>query len=261
MIGKIARHTGKWLSVAAMAGGIWYLAKARNPVTPPQPLGKYKGPVKIDLSHGHHVGITLGSKIPSQREISEFQLGTGRRVITVNFFYPFDKDYPFPSETLDEIAGNGSYSIISWEPDPSGPRASSHNNVLKEINRGELDDYMTQWFTKAAEWKGELILRWAHEFNLPNRINPYAGMPKEFVDAYNRMCSIRDRAGATNVLLAWSPNFEPLDNIAGADGNSYRIEDFYPKDRCVNVKGLSGYNRGIRQKRTIHRKTPGGRGK
>ena len=117
--------------------------------------------------------------------------------------------------------------MISWQPTPG----------LEPIINGEWDDYLASYAAAVAAYGAPVLLRFAHEMNLPQM--PWFGPPATFIAAWQRAHAAFAAANARNVLWVWSPY---VHGRGVAD-----LRPFFPGPRLVDWLALDGYNWGRRR--------------
>lgn len=164
-------------------------------------------------------------------------------------FYSAWGDKPtqqFPLRMIETIDKMGSVPMITWEPwvvdfdqrlRPNlPPLAEREYALLASIARGDYDFYITQWARSAAQYKGPLLIRFAHEMNDPYRYpwGPQNGnRPEDFVAAWQHVHRIFQKMEATNVLWVWSPHI-----------SMPWFEFYYPGAEYVDWIGIGVLNYG-----------------
>ncbi len=113
---------------------------------------------------------------------------------------------------------------LEWNVSPAELRSG--------ILSGKYDANMRMVLSALARFKSPVIIRWAQEpESKTGRFTWSNWNPADYTNAFNRMCGIiRDML--PNAKIMWSPKGEK--NLA----------DYYPKDDCVDIVGLSvfGYD-------------------
>jgi hypothetical protein len=145
----------------------------------------------------------------------------------------------FPTASVQAVAATGAVPEITWEPWNNNLGPAANPFPLSEIASGSFDEYIAQFASAAAEWKGPLYLRLAQEMNgnwYPWDVGVNGNTDAEYVAAWRHVYGLFQAAGATNVSWIWSPNVMWK---AGTDPSAS-----YPGADVVNVIGLDGYNAG-----------------
>ncbi len=109
------------------------------------------------------------------------------------------------------------------------------------INAGTYDGYLTSVANGLAALPYPVFLRWDIEMNITSYgYEPTGGAGTggpSFVKAWQRVWSLFNAAGASNVAFVWCPNTN-----SPFDPHSWR--PFYPGDAYVDWIGVDGYNWG-----------------
>ncbi|HUB70650.1 MAG TPA: glycosyl hydrolase, partial [Acidimicrobiales bacterium] len=105
------------------------------------------------------------------------------------------------------------------------------------IASGDYDQYLRSAAQQAVAWHGPIMVRFAHEMNLPG--SPFGpgqngNTPANFIAAWRHVVTVFRQTGATNVSWVWSPNVDC--------GGDCPFRAFYPGDQWVDWVGLDGYN-------------------
>lgn len=116
--------------------------------------------------------------------------------------------------------------MLSWEPWQG----------LEPIVRGEWDAHLRAFAQSMAAHGKPLLLRFAHEMNLPQI--PWFGPPETFRAAWHRVRAAFRDAGASNVQWVWSP-------YANGPGIA-DLRAYFPGHALVDWPALDGYNWGRR---------------
>jgi mannan endo-1,4-beta-mannosidase len=116
--------------------------------------------------------------------------------------------------------------MLSWEPWQG----------VEPIIRGEWDAHLGAFARSVAAHGKPLLLRFAHEMNLPQI--PWYGPAETFRAAWRRVRSAFDDAGAANVHWVWSP-------YATGPGIP-DLRPYFPPAPLVDWLALDGYNWGRR---------------
>jgi Glycosyl hydrolase family 26 len=136
---------------------------------------------------------------------------------------------------MNALEGTGITPIITWDPQLS----TGAGIPLSQIVAGDYNAYIIASAKLAAAAKGTLMIRFAHEMNLPSSsfgpsIN--GNTPAEFIAAWRHVVELFRENGATNVQWIWSPNVYCNGQCPFAQ--------FYPGDAYVDWVALDGYNYG-----------------
>ncbi|SFL10650.1 Glycosyl hydrolase family 26 [Paenibacillus sp. 1_12] len=121
----------------------------------------------------------------------------------------------FPIQQADNVKAMGGSLQIGWEP----------RYGLDDV----LDDEYVRTFAKEAKASGiPVFLRYASEMN--GAWVPWYGDPVKYIEKFQLIHKIM-KEEAPNVVMVWSPNFMPMDNI----------DAYYPGDDYVDWIGYSLY--------------------
>ncbi|MCR8631362.1 glycoside hydrolase family 26 protein [Paenibacillus radicis (ex Xue et al. 2023)] len=121
----------------------------------------------------------------------------------------------FPVKTAETVKALGGALQIGWEP----------RYGLDDVQ----DDEYVRTFAREAKASGiPVFLRYASEMN--GAWVPWHGNPKKYIEKFRLIHKIM-KEEAPNVVMVWSPNFMPMDNI----------DDYYPGDEYVDWIGYSLY--------------------
>ncbi|WP_240418192.1 glycoside hydrolase family 26 protein [Paenibacillus periandrae] len=121
----------------------------------------------------------------------------------------------FPIQQADNVKAMGGSLQIGWEP----------RYGLDDV----LDDEYVRTFAKEAKASGiPVFLRYASEMN--GAWVPWHGDPVKYIEKFRLIHNIM-KEEAPNVVMVWSPNFMPMDNI----------DAYYPGDEYVDWIGYSLY--------------------
>ena len=140
---------------------------------------------------------------------------------------------PFPENFCRFAERRDVVPVITWEP--WEPWTDWYAR-LADIAEGKEDDRIGQWAEQARRFRRPILLRFAHEMNgdwYPWSVGKDpAQRPEDYVAAWRRIHALFQERRADNVRFVWSPNFEPVDNLAS----------YYPGDDVVDWIGLDVYN-------------------
>lgn len=213
-------------------------AAARSSVAPDSPLFALdassasrprSAEPKNALTPGH---IGLGvypAGFPVNRDaLTRYTAVAGRPPAIVHYFRNWGRDQAFDPAAAQLVHEVGAVPMISWQPTAG----------LEPIANGEWDDYLAAYAPAVAAYGHPLLLRFAHEMNLPQI--PWFGPAATFLAAWRRVHGAFAAAGAQNVQWVWSPYV----NARGvADLSSY-----FPGEALVDWPALDGYNWGRRRR-------------
>lgn len=190
--------------------------------TPPPPVPPVSGtPTKI-----------YGVATETSSEVAKFNTNSGKSVNVVSIYKSFYWDKNFPTTEAQQISSTGATVMITWEPwEPNG-NATQPAYALRTIVNGNHDAMVRTWATQIKAWGKPLLLRFAHEMN--GNWYPWgtgnSNVASEYVQAWNKVRSIFNSVGVTNVTWVWSPNVD------------FPLPVYYPGDAAVDMIAVDGYN-------------------
>jgi beta-mannanase len=152
----------------------------------------------------------------------------GQPPAIVHYFQRMSPPSAFDPAASDLVHDAGAVPLLSWEPWQG----------LEPIVRGEWDAHLSAFAHAVAAHGKPLLLRFAHEMNLPQI--PWFGPPETFRQAWHRVRRAFDDAGATNVRWVWSP-------YANGPGIA-DLRPYFPGPGLVDWPALDGYNWGRRSR-------------
>lgn len=165
-------------------------------------------------------------------EVAKFNTNAGKPVNVVSIYKSFFWDKNFPTTEAQQISSTGPTVMITWEPwEPNG-NATQPIYALRSIVNGNHDALIRTWATQIKMWGKPLLLRFAHEMN--GNWYPWgtanSNTSSEYVQAWNKVRSIFNSVGVTNVTWVWSPNVD------------FPLSIYYPGDSSVDLIAVDGYN-------------------
>jgi hypothetical protein len=193
---------------------------------PEHPTTQAAGPVAL--------GIT-GADTPSDPVgLNAYESVVGRAPAADMIFQNWSEPLYYQSQ-MNALEGTGITPIITWDPE----LFTGVGIPLSQIVAGDYDSYIIASAKLAAAWQGTLLIRFAHEMNLPG--SPFGpdvqgNTPSEFIAAWRHVVTQFRENGAANVQWIWSPNVY-------CNGQC-PFTQFYPGDAYVDWVGLDGYNYG-----------------
>src|SRR5512136_1987857 len=95
--------------------------------------------------------------------IGDFTKRFGIKPSVVLFFRDFK--WPFPTEYVEKLAGEGVTPMIGWEP-VSYDRMHPLRITLADIDSGIYDLYVRDFAVACKIWGHPILIRWGHEFNV-----------------------------------------------------------------------------------------------
>ena len=190
--------------------------------------------------------VMLGAYLPGDGwdvdEIVRFNKASAKPLSFVTLFTAFSHNWERQlTVQATNIYSHGAIPLVSLMPvDMSDPE----RNLLPEIASGRWDAYLNEWIAGLLQWVASypasqrpmIMMRFAHEFN--GDWYPYSGTPSEYVDAWQHVHRLFQRAGANNfVEWVWNANHISYDEHDD-------ITRYYPGDSFVDWTSLDGYNWG-----------------
>jgi hypothetical protein len=163
----------------------------------------------------------------------------------------------FPVKEADWLFDRGIVPMLTWEPwkppDVFGTVVNDQPRFsLKRIVDGKWDGYLTRYAKEIARYGGPVMLRPMHEMD--GFWYPWSGSaqvsegnsPLEYIRAWRHMWRIFRDAGASNVTWVWSVN-----HLSVPDTADNQIRNYWPGKRYVDWVGVSGFNWGTANPRTV----------
>jgi hypothetical protein len=172
-----------------------------------------------------------------KRGITNYEERLGRKIKIDHHFYHWYQ--PMPGRIVQWDVRNGRIPMISWEP---------FDVYLNDIIQGQYDRHIRRKARALRSLRpARVFLRWAHEMNGywyswggPNQNDePLLNGPAKWIAAYQRIHTLFEQEGATNVVWVWGPNNESVPN---EPWNNYMA--YYPGDAYVDWVAVSGFNWG-----------------
>jgi mannan endo-1,4-beta-mannosidase len=156
--------------------------------------------------------------------VSRYVARAGRSPAIVHYFRRWTGEPTFDPAVAGFVHDLGAVPMISWEPWQG----------LDAIVDGAWDAVLADYARAVADHGQPLLLRFAHEMNLPQI--PWFGPAATFRAAWERVRAAFDDAGATNVRWVWSP-------YANGPGVA-ELSEYFPGTGLVDWPALDGYNWG-----------------
>lgn len=186
-------------------------------VEEPLPLNQQLG--KFEPTGGTYLGLYMaGKREKSNPELVDDIYGKNHAIYLTYTHWRqkyADTDSYFPLSFAAKAKKVGSAIQIGWEP----------SNGLNDVKD---DEYVRQFAREAKQSGVPVFLRFASEMN--GEWVPWSGDPKKYIEKFRLVSKIM-KEEAPNVIMVWSPNFLPRDNI----------DPYYPGDAWVDWVGLSLY--------------------
>jgi Bacterial Ig-like domain (group 3)/NHL repeat len=230
------KHPFRVAMVAALAAVgflTWVVpsATAGQPKVSAHPVGQLNRPLAQPPvpTTGAYLGIDTGG---SSSTLSGIESHIGRIAAVVSYYTGFFGAPPI--STMDEVSSQGSIPMVSWTCRP--PDAAVADGEYDGLIRADARAYKA--FGKPV------FLRWFWEMNLPDPVPANAAclglgltdaqQESDYIAAYQRIWTIFQQLGATNVAFVWAPS---------AAHSSPSAIPFYPGSNYVNWIGTDIYDR------------------
>ncbi len=195
---------------------------------------------------GTYLGISLHDK--QYDLVDTLEKSINKNFAIVGYYAAWgDVNNSFDLGFASTLKENNKIPLITWEPwvpisgyDRSESVVNEPAFLLKNINSGQYDKYITIYAKSIRNYGGEVMLRFAHEMN--GNWYPWGSTfntPNEYVSAWQHVHDIFEANGATNATWVWSPNeiYEDAHVPFASD-----ILKFYPGDAYVDWVGFSSFN-------------------
>jgi hypothetical protein len=188
--------------------------------------------------------VSFGINVPgdSQVLIDQAAGAAGARPSIDNIFVKLDSS--FGTATLQRIAARGMQPMVTLEPwswRSSWGQAEQPRYQLKSITAGAYDVQLRAIATAVAGYRGQVILRYAHEMNgwwYPWSVGRNGNTAADYRAAWRHVRLVFRASGAVNAAFLWSPNA-----LTGS-GQETRLETAYPGDPYVDLIGMTAYGHG-----------------
>jgi hypothetical protein len=171
--------------------------------------------------------------------LDEYKAELGRYPDIAMNYRDLDEPLLDSSEIADQEA-RGIQPMVTVEPYVGG-----YGNVVSmaALAQGSYDSYIHAEAKIAKDYRGEVLIRFAHEMNGPWELwGPgHGSTAQDYVNAWRHYVTIFREDGATNVKFVWSPN---------VDSGSYPFTPYFPGDSWVDYVALDGYNWGSTETNT-----------
>jgi Glycosyl hydrolase family 26 len=224
------------LCAAAVTAGV-LLGTSSSERTSPRSPPRATSPPPAFAGHVVRIGpdgtVSLGVNLPqtSAGALDQFARLVGIKPKILMWYQGWDAAL-VQAQLLTPIVKAGAIPMITWDPTDDGSGIP-----LEGIATGRYDSYIESSAAAAKAWGGPLLIRFAHEMNLPGAAfgpGRDGNTPSIFVAAWRHVVDIFRTEGATNVQWVWSPNVYC--------SGSCPFTAFYPGDAWVDWVALDGYN-------------------
>jgi hypothetical protein len=188
----------------------------------------------------------------TEADIKETERMMGKEASGVNYYQDWEghgERSNFNKEWMDMIRNHDAVPMVTWMAGDASKWGKKEDPdfqkyALKNIARGDFDEYIRIWANDAKDWKHPFFLRLFHEFNGDDKWWPYPWLignnpdtgkrlnePSDLVAAWRHVHDIFEEVGAKNVMWVWCPDVE---------GHS-DIEQAYPGDEYADWAAMDGY--------------------
>jgi hypothetical protein len=171
-----------------------------------------------------YFGVSRAEAPNSMRPVYDYAKMVGKKPNLIEYYAAWGDG--FDATGVRNAWSAGAMTVVSWEP---------RNISVTEIANGASDDYLRKYAKAARALNIPFVISFADEMN-GNWENwgTAKTTPGEYVRAWRHLHDIFKKAGATNVIWAWSPNI--IQPSTHKD-----LRPFYPGDRYVDWVGVVGY--------------------
>jgi len=127
-----------------------------------------------------------------------------------------------PEQSLGGMAKDGVTPVFTWQP----------QTYVQDIAAGKYDDYIRKIADECKAYGKPIFIRYAHEAN--GAWYDWSKYPDAVVNSSQRIYTIFQQEGATNVAFVWCPNYD-------SSGTKNWLK-YYPGDAYVDWVGVDVYN-------------------
>jgi hypothetical protein len=199
-----------------------------------------------------YLGVAIDKVPTTMTPLAKFNKTVGKKSNLVKIYQAWGS--PFDTNGAKAIWASGAIPFIEWEQwdSPADIKAKKPSGSLfKRIASGDKgeEDYAFQFASDIAKLNIPVVISMAHEFNgdwypwgycrgNSDAKDPACGVkitPAEVVKAWQLTHDVFQKAAATNVIWAWTPN------ISIGNTTSVKLKPFYPGDGYVDWVGMVGY--------------------
>lgn len=187
-------------------------------------------------------GVFLPSYPGSIQTVKDAAAAAGRTPDVVMWYAAWSDLGAFPAAQCKEVADLGATPEITWEPWNPANGTNQPAYAMNKIAGGAHDAYIKSWAKAIAAYGKPVRIRFAHEMNgtwYPWAVGVNGTTAANHKQAWSRVRSLFNAAGATNAILVWCPNI-PFPGTPS-------LASIYPGDSAVDMVALDGYNWGTSQ--------------
>jgi len=226
----VKRYTGACIALAIVGSLLWFGFGFRQPHHPQAPIPKelIAGPegdharCSAPSTSRPHLGVVVAR--PQQLTLPLFIRAAGERPSIIEYYEGFLTPLDLRRAAL--IYNSGAFPVVQWDPHVS----------LGAVASGRYDGYLRRTARAVAAFRCPLVLSLGHEMNGSWYSWGFTHTtPAVFIAAWRHVHDVFARAGARNVIWAWTV-------IRQAAGES-PIRAWWPGARYVNWVGIDGYYR------------------
>jgi len=196
--------------------------------------------------HGAYLGVSLYDQ--NIDRLTTLEENISLHFAIVGIYQAWEGTHTsFDTTWAENVSYQHSIPLITWEPwlpvsgyDRSEDKVNQSKFRLTQITRGNFDSYIRTYATAVKDYRGLVMIRFAHEMN--GNWYPWGSTfntPGEYIAAWRHVHDIFVQAGATNVTWVWSPNALYYDQHVPYTS---QIDAFYPGDAYVDWVGFSAFN-------------------
>lgn len=187
------------------------------------------------------IGVYTTNEFYNLTDVRDFQAQSGVHADYVNHFvgwaYPGSNTFNrFPMTRARDVAASGATPQISWDPAKSSAGADQPAFAYSTILSGRHNDYIRQFARDVKAFGSPVVIRFAHEMNLPGSSfseKRSGNKPGDFVRAWRYVHDQFAALGVKNVAWMWSPNIPSASTTA--------LAGLFPGPSYVDMVGLDGY--------------------
>jgi hypothetical protein len=176
-------------------------------------------------------------------KLLEFESAIDRKVTIAHYYRGWESLIdPYILTEFEILRSNGWQPMINVNPYYFSECPASDLPLYKAIAEGQCDAFLHKAGKNLSNIKDPFYLLFAWEMNnkdLEWSVVATGSSGQDFVMAWQRIHTIFEEEGATNVIWVFCPNT--------GDKTSISYKDIYPGDEYVDWTGIDGYNWGTTQ--------------